>query len=380
MPRKTRLIVNAIPATYVHTGIARYLRCLYAEIEKLYGDRLDIGYFDGKTVSRILPRGPANPRQWSRLTELFWKLPTPAALLIRLAFHLKQELRFYRLSQSFHLYHEAAYFPFKAASHLKKVLTVHDLSLIRFPQYHPQERVLYTKLFLKNRCKQVDHFLAVSDFTNKEMQACLGIAPEKSAVTPLAYDQVIFYPRTPSRVQEHLSRNHLPPRYFLFVGSGDPRKNIGIIPAALAHAGVDAPLVAVGWAGWARSIPNGTIHAVGYATDEELAHLYSGALALVFPSTYEGFGLPVLEAMACGCPVITTTEASLAEVAGDAAVYVDSPIDKEHLGEALRKVAECDVLRGEMRQKGLTRAQEFSWQRTAEATMKVFEKVTAGKR
>ncbi|HNR14618.1 MAG TPA: glycosyltransferase family 1 protein [Thermodesulfobacteriota bacterium] len=377
MSKKIRLIVNAIPATYVNTGIARYLRCLYAEMEKLYGDRLDIGYFDGKTVSRILPLGPANPGQWSRMTELFWRLPAPAALLIRLAFHAIQEFRFYRLSQNFHLYHEAAYFPFKTTSHLKRVLTIHDLSLIRFPQYHPRERVLYTKLFLKNRCKRVDHFLAVSDFTNKEMQTHLGTTPDKSTVTPLAYDHAIFYPRSPSRVEEHLSANHLPSRYFLFVGSGDPRKNMDSIPAALAHAGVDIPLVVVGWAGWAKNTRSATIHFVGYVTDEELAHIYSGALALVFPSTYEGFGLPILEAMACGCPVITTTQASLPEVAGNAAVYVDDPGDKENFGNTLKKVAEDDLLRKEMRQKGLCRAQEFSWQRTAEITMSVFEKILA---
>ena len=375
MPKRARLIVNAIPATYIHTGIARYLRCLYAELEQSYRKNLEIHYFDGQRLSRRMPQGPTNPGRWSKMADLFWKLPTYPALVIRLLFHYKAEFAFSRASKDFNLYHEAGYFPFKASSSLKKILTFHDFSLFRFPRHHPKERVLYTKLFLQRRCRLVNHVLAVSDFTKKEMQTYLAPVDIPSTVIPLAHDQNLFYPRALETVQAYRSRKKLPDPYFLFVGSGDPRKNMDIIPAALKHAGLEIPLVVSGWSGWSTNNCQNNVIAAGYVADEELASLYSGALALVFPSTYEGFGLPILEAMACGCPVVTTREASLPEVAGNAARYMENPTSAEELGTILLELAKKSECRDEMRREGLNRAQQFSWKRTAEKTMKVFREL-----
>lgn len=375
MSGQKKIIVNAIPMINVNTGIARYLRCLYTEMERLYRDKLEVFYFDGNKTSKSMPQGPESMNQWAKLVDLFWKLPPYSALLIRLALHFKRELKFYQLAHGFDLYHEAGFFPLKTPTQVKTIFTIHDLSIIRFPEYHPRERVLYTKLFFNHRCKQVSSFLAVSESTQNEMQTYLEIDPERTIVTPLAHDPLIFYPRPENQIEHILSQKKLSRKYFLFVGSGDPRKNIDIIPRALQAADLDIPLVVAGWSGWSKEQLPSNVTPVGYMTDHELALLYSGALALVFPSTYEGFGLPLLEAMACGCPVVTTRKSSLPEVAGEAAAYVLDPSDPQELGNLLQEIALNPERRKFMREKGLSWTARFSWQQTANLTYNAFLQV-----
>lgn len=375
MNSRIKLLVNAIPMVNVNTGISRYLRCLYAEMERLYGDRLEIGYFDGVKISSTMPYGPANLNRWTRSVGLFWRLPLYPAIIVRLAFHFMREALFCRCSRHYDLYHEAGFFPFAVPRRLKTVFTIHDLSLIRFPQYHPEERVLYSRLFFRQRCKRVDHFLAVSEFTAREMRTRLNINPENISVTREAHDDKIFFPRSHEEVKAFLKRQALPERYFLFVGGGDPRKNLDVVPEALEKAGIEIPLVVVGWSGWSDEKPRKNIISLGYVSDDDLAGLYSGAIALIFPSSYEGFGLPILEAMACGCPVVTTREASLPEVAGEAAIYLNEPRNSVELGNVLKKLVTNTSLRGELGRQGMLQAGRFSWEKTARATFQAFLEV-----
>lgn len=372
MHKKKRLLVNAIPMNRVHTGISRYLHCLYSQMEMQYSHQLDIWYFDGKKLSRSMPRGPCDMKRWTRLAGLFWKLPWPAALALRLALHFRTEHRFCKLAQYFDIYHEAGFFPLKVPPQVRTVFTVHDMSLFRFPEHHPRERVQFARMYWQSRCLSVNHFLTVSRFTKQELQPYLRAGKNAITITPLAHEPNIFYPRPESKVQDFIRERRLPETYFLFVGSGDPRKNMHLIPRALEAASLDVPLVVAGWSGWDKSVLPGQIYPAGYVCDHELALLYSGALALVFPSTYEGFGLPVLEAMACGCPVVCSYTASLPEVAGDAALYVDP-----HDPDSMVKTIECIVydreLRQTMREKGLEMARRFSWVDTAQRTIEVLQ-------
>ena len=313
--------------------------------------------------------------QWSRLADMFWKLPWPVALAVRLALHFQTEHRFHKLAQGFDIYHEAGFFPLKVPPGVRTVFTVHDMSLFRYPQHHPRERVMYHKMFWNGRSPRVDRFLAVSWFTKQELQTYLQAGQNAITITPLAHDPDIFYPRSENRVQALIQKRRLPKTYFLFVGSGDPRKNMHLIPQALETAGLDIPLLLAGWSGWSTTSLPDNVYPAGYVSDDDLALLYSGAVALVFPSTYEGFGLPVLEAMACGCPVVTTKEASLPEVAADAALYVQAPSDPLELGMLLQKLADDGANRRGLRDKGLSRAAGFSWERTAEITFRAIHKM-----
>ena len=375
MNPRIKLLVNAVPMVNVNTGIGRYLRCLYAEMERAYGDRLEIGYFDGVKVSSMMPGGPSNLNRWTKGIDLFWRMPVYPALIARLAFHFAREAIFLRCSRNFEIYHEAGFFPFGVSSRLKTVFTLCDLSLIRFPQYHPRERVLYSRLFFKRRMNTADHFLTISEFAAREMQEILHIDSKKITVTHLAHDSNIFYPRSREEVGFFLKRHALPERYFLFVGSGDPRKNMDVIPAALEKAGLEVPLVVVGWSGWSGGGVSGRMIPLGYVSDEDLAKAYSGALAMIFPSSYEGFGLPVLEAMACGCPVVTTREASLPEVAGDGAIFMKDPHDVNDLARILGDLTDDPAMRQRFVDEGLVRARGFSWEETARRTFETFEAV-----
>ena len=378
--RKIRVIVNAIPLMNINTGIGRYLKCLYDEMTRLYADRLDIGYFDGSTVSAAAPHGPTDLDRWSVHVDRFWRLPSLPAVSIRLAVQLYREVLFHRASKGYEIYHEAAFFPFIGRPDLKTVFTVHDLSLQRFPQYHPKERVLFCRLFFRKRWNKADHFLTVSHFTKREMETylapLLGSFSNRLTVTPLAHDPQTFHPRSSQEVEAARARFGLPERYFIFVGTGDPRKNVHIIPEALRRAGLSIPLAVAGWRGWSQSAASESrVIPLGYVTNEELARLYSGALALVYPSLYEGFGLPVVEAMACGCPILCSRMASLPEVAAGAALYLENPFDSDELATLLKASASDGALRHSLSERSLARASEFSWEKSARTTFRLFERL-----
>lgn len=372
-----RLIVNAVPMTVAATGIARYMRCLYQELERSHGRELEIAYFDGRGLSGSMPNPPDNLKRWSRAAELFWRLPPRLALGVRLAQLALRERRFLELARGFDLYHEAGYFPFRAPEGVATVFTLHDMSIARHPEHHPRERVLYANRHLPGRARWARRFLAVSEFTRREAVDCLGLDPAAVAVTPLA-PSPLFAPRRDGGLRERLAALGLPERYFLFVGSGDPRKNAWRIPPALARAGLAEPLAVAGWSGWAEGAAGGgRVLSLGFVPDETLVDLYSGALGLVYASDYEGFGLPLVEAMACGCPVITARVASQPEVGGDAALYVDDPSDEEALALLLRRLAGEVPLRRELSVRGLAQAARFTWGRTAGLTLDAMREALA---
>lgn len=370
-----RILVNAIPLLGANTGVARYIRSLYTNIEHQFAGQCHIAYFDGKSVLDTLPNGPKQMESWSRLVDLFWKLPPQIAFLIRMAMQERRQRAFDKIAEDYDIYHETGFFPFHTPKGLKTAFTIHDVSILRHPEYHPRERVMFTTRRLRQRVRNVDAVLTVSEYSKSEIIKSLNIPESQVTATPLGFRPEIFRPSNGNDARPPLPG--IPERYVLSLGSGDPRKNLELIPKGLAASELGIPLVSVGWYGGKEKASKQTI-SLGFVPDEMLVQLYQNALALIYPSFYEGFGLPVIEAMACGCPVITTRLTSLPEVAGDAALYLDSPDSVEDLSQHLRKLANDDQFRQQMVHASLQRAARYSWAETANQTVAVFERMLTG--
>lgn len=265
------------------------------------------------------------------------------------------------------------------------IITVHDLVRICFPVSREGVR---EKVMLKLDAlglKRAEHLIAVSASTKSDLIRYLHVPEERVTVICNGVDGNVFKP-----VLGH--RFEFP--FLLYVGSERPRKNLGTLLEAFSlikkqsHTMPDLKLVKVGIAGRTDEFRKRTLQQVirlgletevifaGYVSDKDLAGYYSSALALVMPSIYEGFGLPIVEAMACGCPVICADSSSLPEIASEAAVYF-APHDAVELARLIREVASKPALRHEMIQKGRERAGYFSWERAARETLRVYRKVEA---
>ncbi|MCP4714426.1 MAG: glycosyltransferase family 4 protein, partial [Deltaproteobacteria bacterium] len=212
--------------------------------------------------------------------------------------------------------------------------------------------------------------------TRQEAVTLLGVDPERIVVIPEGYDHDLFKPCSALQGAAIKQKYGLPDRYLLFVGAHEPRKNIDLLLKARGLTRNTVPLVWAGWSGWGEQ-QHGDMLCLGYVPDHDLAGLYSGAAAFVYPSLYEGFGLPVLEAMACGCPVICSRTASLPEVAGDAALYCD-PGNADELADCIDQAIEDTNVREAALLKGPKRAAGFSWQLAAQQTIEVFKNAASG--
>ena len=240
------------------------------------------------------------------------------------------------------------------SSPVPTVLTVHDLAILRYPEAFPTWHRLYGSAGLRRALRAADALVAVSEFTKDEVVALAGVPAERVRVIPNGVDEVF---RPPDRGVEPPSDTVSQGDYVLAVATLEPRKNLERVVEAARLAAVELRVVgARGWGG--VDVPGW----VGEIPDTELARLYGGARAVVYASLYEGFGLPLLEAMASGTPVVTSRVSAPEEVAGGAAVLVD-PLDPESIAGG---IADALARRDELVPLGLARAREFTWERTAD--------------
>jgi alpha-1,3-rhamnosyl/mannosyltransferase len=284
------------------------------------------------------------------------------------------------------LYHEPNFLPYRFRFG-PTVVTVHDLSWIHYPETQSPERVREMRRLFPLSLKRADHFIAVSEFGRRDMIDTLGVDPSRITAVPNGVTSA-FAPRDRGQSQATLTAHGLDwGRYALCVGTLEPRKNL---EAALrAHAQLperlqrELPLAIVGMRGWRTSsleaalrprVEAGTVKPLGYVLESDLPHIYAGALALVYPSLYEGFGLPPLEAMASGTPVIVSNRSSLPEVVGSAGILVE-PDDHATIAEALQRLLDDHAYRARLVQAGLLRAAEYSWERSARETLTVYRHV-----
>ena len=240
-------------------------------------------------------------------------------------------------------------------SSVPTVVTVHDLAILRAPEAFPRWHRLYGRVGLERVLRAADAIIAVSEFSRREVNAFADVPAERIRVVPNGVD-ALFTPAGPRADGD----------YVLAVATLEPRKNLARAVEAATAAGVELRVVgARGWGG--VDVPGW----VGEVPDAELAALYRGARCVVYPSLYEGFGLPVLEAMACGTPVVTSRETAMEEVAGTAAVLVD-PLDSSAIAAGIH---EASSRREELVAAGLARAGAFTWDRTADAVVEIWREL-----
>ncbi len=270
------------------------------------------------------------------------------------------------------------------------ILTVHDLIGMLFPVSLPPIARFYWSKWLPFTVHFATHLLADSEHTARDIIRLLQIPPERITVVPFGVAPQ-YRPLDHQPVQLIRQKYQLPEQFILFVSTLEPRKGLDTLVQAFARLQYAYPnlnLVLVGQPGWytERLFAQTNLESLrqkviftGYVPDDELVLLYNAATLLAFPSRYEGFGLTVLEAMACGTPVVCSNSSSLPEVAGDAAIMVP-PDQSDLLAQAIRRVLDDELLRQEMRHKGLAQAARFTWEQTAQKTLAVYEKVLSNAR
>lgn len=261
------------------------------------------------------------------------------------------------------------------------VITIHDLAFIRFPATFRAYNRTYLDLATRMSARRAARILTVSEHTRREVIGLLGVPAERVVVTPNAARRH-FRPPDPAALAAFRAHHDLPDRFVLYVGTLEPRKNLTGLLAAYAQVArqTDTPLLIGGGKGWlyepvfAQLEQLGLrdrVHFVGYIDEAELPLWYAAATLFVFPSIYEGFGMPPLEAMACGTPVVTSNTSSLPEVVGTAGVMVP-PTNIDQLAAAILRVLGDADLRSELRARGLQQAAHFSWRATAERTLAAY--------
>ena len=264
------------------------------------------------------------------------------------------------------------------------VVGIMDMTFFLIPQYHTRIKRVFFRSMIRASVRRAERFIAISESTKQDMQQCLGIEPDRIDVTPLAVSPA-YRPDVDIASRESVRNKYdLPDRYVLFVGRLEPRKNLPRLLDAYdaARARVPNPpaLVLAGARGWHsgdldRRIGGMTdrVRSLGFVPEEDLPALYSGADVFIYPSLYEGFGIPVLEALACGVPTITSNISSMPEVAGDAAELVD-PQNTEAIANALQRLLTDRGLREELRRRSRLRAVAFSWDETARLTVESYDR------
>jgi glycosyltransferase involved in cell wall biosynthesis len=265
----------------------------------------------------------------------------------------------------------------------KNIITVCDVTPLLFPGAHGRMNVWHHRFALPAILKRADRVITISECSKRDIVRLYKLPEEKVTVTMLAADPC-FRPLAPGGGGALV--NSIPRPYILNVGTLEPRKNLEGLLRAFARAkkaGIPHTLVITGARGWGESqlaaLPaelgiSDSVIFTGFVADEELPHLYANSTFFVYPSLYEGFGLPVLEAMACGTPVITANSSSIPEVAGEAALMVD-PRSEAELANAMIRLAGDAAFGEDLRRRGSCRSAEFSWDRTVAETLAVYDEV-----
>lgn len=318
-----------------------------------------------------------------------WQLPAPTTNVTHIAtavspFSLAQQIHIPRLLRRHHahLYH-SPYFLMPYAALPPTLVTLYDLIPKRYPAYATPSARIISHIATQLAIRSADRLIAISEATRQDFLAAYHLPPAKITAVPLGVDPQ-FQPQSPATIATIQQKYALPSRYVLYLGINKPHKNLPCLLHAWSHlhqTAANLPQLIIAGA-WDPRYPQAKqlahdlhlaeqITFLGPVADADLPALYSGAELFVFPSLYEGFGLPVLEAMACGTAVLCTHTSSLPEVGGDAATYFP-PNDSAALATQLHTLLHNPATRTAHAQAGQQRAQQFTWQATAQATLTLY--------
>ncbi|QFX95299.1 glycosyltransferase family 4 protein [Acidithiobacillus thiooxidans] len=392
-----KVLFNLQTLLYPRTGIGHYTQHLIEEmgnsdeIEELSGF-LSREIYSGTTLSNFVKTKqiPTTIRTKKPPLDAVKKLirqGVPDAYVAVNAWNRWIESRSIRkLASTGYVYHEPNFIPVPYSGPL--VINVHDLSHIRHPQFHPPERVKLLNIKLSKVIMRADHIVTDSHFVAEEITELYSVPLNKITVTYLGTD-VGFHERTANDVADTLKQFRLHYRGFvLSVATLEPRKNIERLVTAYSTLPESVlkeyPLVLVGGSGWRDSKllaclksleVKANIIRTGYLPRTQLQDLYASAAVFAYPSLYEGFGLPVLEAFASGTPVLTSNNTSLHEVSGGAALEID-PTFTDAIRDGLNNLLNNPSLAQKYAQSGLKRSMDFSWQKCAEQTLAVYRRLS----
>lgn len=364
-----------------HTGIGTYTEYLYRNIWKLDNDKNQYIFFSKEPSEELIHFGGTKVNfrkavsvEGNKYLRFIWENAILPAQINRINPDILHSVN-YSL-------------PWAISHRTKKIITVHDLIWMKFPEFFSKDTLYAAKKKFHHSCQASDAILTDSESTKSDIQQYFNCNGNKIIVTYLGVDHKKFGLVDISEPVERyiLVKYNIPKRYILWIGDFRSNKNVDRLCRAFIKVKetLHCPhkLVLSGHNGYKYQRGKTALQQykeffvfTGAVEDNELPILYNLAEVFVFPSLYEGFGLPILEAMACGTPVITSNRSSLPEVAGDAAILVN-PEDEDELAEAIMRLITNDSLRESLRKKGLERAKLFTWEGTARKTLKLFKEVT----
>jgi glycosyltransferase involved in cell wall biosynthesis len=374
-----RVTLDLSPSVHHHAGLGRYAHELLASLTVLDGANEYCAFY-------YAPRGDERPDPpLDRVPARTIRLPAkPWRMSVLLAYGIGATMdRWLPSSDVFH----ATDHLLPPLRHSRSVFTIHDLIFRFYPEYHLPLNRWYLALMLPRFMQRADAIIAVSENTRRDVLRWMHIPPEKMVVIYEGVDRAFRPLDDPVALVAVRDKYHLPPRFILYLGTVEPRKNlVTLLNAyqALLQRETAAPdLVVAGRRGWlyqpvfdrVRELGvEARVHFADYINAPDLPAVLNAAEVFVFPSLYEGFGLPPLEAMACGTPVICSNVSSLPEVVGEGGLLLE-PRDPGAWVEAMAHVLSDEHLRTELRHRGIAQASKFSWERAARETLALYEKV-----
>ena len=374
-----RLLVNATSLLPPVTGIGRYTFNLMRSLSE--SADIDARYLYSNTWSdklEYVQNSVSSSKNFKRIFKAIVPRPYKVAQYMR-------QVKFDRGVKRYapDLYHEPNYIPFKFAG--PTVVTIHDLSVLVHPESHPKDRVEHYSRQLPEVIQKANAIAVDSEYIRNELLEYFDVPPEKVFTTLLGVEKG-FRPYDITESMQSLGRHALDYKgYMLVVGTLEPRKNLLRALECYQELNEDIraqyPLVIAGMRGWNLEhfaprlqgmVDKGQVRLLGYVPENELYHIYSGAKLFLFPSKYEGFGLPPLEAMASGVPVIASNRASIPEVVGDAGILLE-PDDTVSWSKSIDELLRDEQRYRVLSQRSLTRSADFTWGRCAEQTLVAYE-------